>query len=36
MEYCKNCDRHIDTDFNAEHFEDEECCKATYGENNTK
>ncbi len=28
--YCENCDKHIDTDFNAEHFE--ECgFKITFG-----
>ncbi len=24
IEYCHKCDRHIDTDFNAEHFYEDE------------
>lgn len=26
IQYCKNCDREIDTDFNVEHFDDEMRC----------
>lgn len=25
IQYCFDCDEHIDTDFNAEHFDGEEC-----------
>lgn len=32
IEYCKKCDEYIDTDFNAEHFDEEECHQETYGE----
>jgi len=24
--YCHNCDQHIDTDFNVEHFDENEEC----------
>ena len=25
--YCQDCDKHIDTDFNAEHFDEPKECK---------
>jgi len=34
VEYCENCDEYIDTDFNAEHFEDVDyhckCCNGLW------
>jgi len=33
IEYCEKCDEHIDTDFNAEHFDEEvNGCETTYQE----
>jgi len=33
IEYCDKCDSHIDTDFNAEHFDEEvNGCEATFEE----
>lgn len=34
LEYCHKCGQTIDTDFNAEHFDDEvNGCETTYEEN---
>ena len=30
MIYCDECDKHIDTDFNAEHFDDHCSCGAKH------
>ena len=33
VEYCPNCHKYIDTDYDVEHFEDEECQKEKQEEN---
>lgn len=37
MEYCNNCDLNVDTDYNAEHFDDSvECHEAMHGKDLTE